>query len=206
VYERSYAIVILPEGTRIPLPEQKGNLPMKVRFRSNAGCGCVGFLTNFLELQLVQVVDALIELDSASHKADVSSFVITEELRESKFVKDLIQLDTGKKISSHGWKCGDCDKADNLWLNLSDGHIGCGRKNFDGSGGNGHALSHYKETGFPIVVKLGTITPDGIAGSFRLLWTVPHASQLSKLSINLMLKPCYLYSSIRRVQLSRVRG
>ncbi|KAG8136194.1 hypothetical protein E2320_009182 [Naja naja] len=29
------------------------------------------------------------------------------------------------------------------------------------SGGNGHALEHFKEMGYPLAVKLGTITPDG---------------------------------------------
>ena len=37
----------------------------------------------------------------------------------------------------------------------------CGRKNWDGSGGNGHALEHYNETKYPLCVKLGTITPEG---------------------------------------------
>ena len=48
-------------------------------------------------------------------------------------------------------------------LNLSDGYIGCGRKQPDGSGGNGHALAHFQETGsqYPLCVKLGTITPTG---------------------------------------------
>ena len=44
--------------------------------------------------------------------------------------------------------------------------IGDGRKNWDGSGGNNGALMHYQEeveagNNFPLVVKLGTITPDG---------------------------------------------
>ena len=30
-----------------------------------------------------------------------------------------------------------------------------------GSGGNGHAADYFKQTGFPVVVKLGTITPEG---------------------------------------------
>jgi uncharacterized UBP type Zn finger protein len=57
---------------------------------------------------------------------------------------------------------------ENLWLNLSDGHIGSGRRQWDGSGGADGALNHYRETmqhfppsGFPLVVKLGTITPHG---------------------------------------------
>jgi ubiquitin carboxyl-terminal hydrolase 5/13 len=49
---------------------------------------------------------------------------------------------------------------------LSDGVIGSGRRHFDGSGGNGSALRHYqsekaKGNEYPLVVKLGTITPDG---------------------------------------------
>ena len=30
-----------------------------------------------------------------------------------------------------------------------------------GSGGNNHAVDYYKETNYPLAVKLGTITPDG---------------------------------------------
>jgi ubiquitin carboxyl-terminal hydrolase 5/13 len=36
----------------------------------------------------------------------------------------------------------------------------CGRKNWDGTGGNNHAIEHYKETSYPLAVKLGTITAD----------------------------------------------
>ena len=46
-------------------------------------------------------------------------------------------------------------------MNLSDGALLCGRKNWDDSGGNGHALEHYNETKYPLCVKLGTITKDG---------------------------------------------
>lgn len=50
---------------------------------------------------------------------------------------------------------------ENLWMNMTDGAILCGRRYFDGSGGNNHAVEHYRETGYPLAVKLGTITPDG---------------------------------------------
>lgn len=46
-------------------------------------------------------------------------------------------------------------------MNLTDGKVLCGRRYFDGSGGNNHALLHFQETGYPLAVKLGTITPDG---------------------------------------------
>ena len=61
---------------------------------------------------------------------------------------------------------------ENLWLNLTDGSILCGRRYFDGSGGNNHAVEHYRESGYPLAVKLGTITPDG-AGT-----TPPPAARL----------------------------
>lgn len=51
-------------------------------------------------------------------------------------------------------------------MNLTDGKVLCGRRYFDGSGGNNHALLHFQETGYPLAVKLGTITPDG-AGKQR---------------------------------------
>jgi len=39
-------------------------------------------------------------------------------------------------------------------------YIGGGRKNWDGTGGSGAALQHYRDTGglYPLCVKLGTIT------------------------------------------------
>lgn len=46
-------------------------------------------------------------------------------------------------------------------MNLTDGKVLCGRRYFDGTGGNNHALLHFQETGYPLAVKLGTITPDG---------------------------------------------
>jgi ubiquitin carboxyl-terminal hydrolase 5/13 len=43
---------------------------------------------------------------------------------------------------------------------------GCGRQNWDGTGGKGHALEHHQQCGFPLVVKLGTITGEGKAGQY----------------------------------------
>ena len=86
-----------------------------------------------------------------------------EEIVKSKHADDLHQLDNGKKIPPKGWKCERCDLTTNLWLNLTDGAINCGRKFFDGTGGNNHAVAHYDEHKYPLAVKLGTITADGKA-------------------------------------------
>jgi len=61
------------------------------------------------------------------------------------------------------WKCVSCGASENLWFNLSDGYIGCGRKHWDGTGGCGAAAEHYAATGrkYHLAVKLGTITPQG---------------------------------------------
>jgi ubiquitin carboxyl-terminal hydrolase 5/13 len=79
---------------------------------------------------------------------------------------ELHQINDGKKIPPYGWKCEKCDLTNNLWLNLTDGAIMCGRKFFDGSGGNDHAIHHYEATSYPLAVKLGTITADGKADVF----------------------------------------
>ncbi|GMI21832.1 hypothetical protein TrCOL_g7302 [Triparma columacea] len=64
------------------------------------------------------------------------------------------------------WTCGvhpgEYKNDGNLWLNLSDGFIGGGRKNWDGSGGTGGGLEHYESTGKtrPLAVKITTLSRD----------------------------------------------
>lgn len=41
-----------------------------------------------------------------------------------------------------------------------------------GTGGNNHAVEHFEQTGFPLCVKLGTITADGAGDLLRLSWPV----------------------------------
>jgi len=91
-----------------------------------------------------------------------------EALVVSKFAENLTQCPNPPKIPPKGWKCQFCDLTNNLWLNLTDGVIACGRRFFDGSGGNNHAVDHYKNGGGggPLAVKLGTITRDGKADVF----------------------------------------
>ena len=96
--------------------------------------------------------------ESAIHKAEIESAAGTwdgEKVSVSKHAKDLLQLDNGLKIPPKNWKCAECDLTTNLWLNLTDGSILCGRKFFDGSGGNNHAVDHFQQVGYPLAVKLG---------------------------------------------------
>ena len=59
--------------------------------------------------------------------------------------------------------CSMCDLKENLWLCLGCGNLGCGREQFKGVGGNSHGLAHTTQTGHPVAVKLGSITPEGTA-------------------------------------------
>ncbi|KAL0238681.1 hypothetical protein PCE1_004373 [Barthelona sp. PCE] len=50
-----------------------------------------------------------------------------------------------------------CDQTTNLWVCLDCGHIGCGRRQGDGSGGNEHAIEHSRTTGHQVVLNAGTL-------------------------------------------------
>lgn len=107
--------------------------------------------------------DAIVGHDSMSQQAAVETW--EEQRKTSKYARDLELLPCNRKVpmNPQEWKCDETGVTENLWLNLGTGHIGSGRPQWDGTGGNGAALRHYEETGkkYPLVVKLGTITPSG---------------------------------------------
>eukprot|EP00189_Rhodosorus_marinus_P011035 CAMPEP_0184740530 /NCGR_PEP_ID=MMETSP0315-20130426/3515_1 /TAXON_ID=101924 /ORGANISM="Rhodosorus marinus, Strain UTEX LB 2760" /LENGTH=798 /DNA_ID=CAMNT_0027210223 /DNA_START=93 /DNA_END=2486 /DNA_ORIENTATION=- len=137
----SFSIFLMPERISIPLSDE--SLPEIVRVSASA-------------------VVAAPENDLV---ADAGGADWEEKRQESKYAKDLIQLDNGIRIlpDPSSWRCQDSGMTENLWLNLSTGYIGSGRKNWDGTGGSGAALKHFEETGkrYPLCVKLGTITAHG---------------------------------------------
>uniref|UniRef100_M4BEC3 Ubiquitin carboxyl-terminal hydrolase n=1 Tax=Hyaloperonospora arabidopsidis (strain Emoy2) TaxID=559515 RepID=M4BEC3_HYAAE len=116
-------------------------------------------------IRVKEAADAVLHHAGNTVTEEVASW--QEELKPSKYADHLEQLPSPPQIASNplAWKCQgpQCDKQENLWLNLSDGYIGCGRQNWDGSGGCGAALTHFSETGgiYPLAVKLGTITAEG---------------------------------------------
>lgn len=134
-YKESHCIVILPEYVSLPFPSVE--LPEKVRL----------------------AVDAILLNEGAERKEQLAAWT-ADKKQVSTYAMNLQQIDNGVVIPPSGWKCAKCEKKDNLWLNLTDGMILCGRKNWDGSGGNNHAIDHYRETRYPLAVKLGTITAD----------------------------------------------
>jgi ubiquitin carboxyl-terminal hydrolase 5/13 len=119
--------------------------------------------------------------------------------KPSKYADGLIQEENGKKIlpDPSEWRCEESGMRENLWLNLSDGYIGSGRRNWDGSGGTGAALSHFEEMEkqgkmYPLCVKLGTISSNGAdvfsyARDESDMVTDPHlAKHLAHWGINIM--------------------
>ncbi|KAM9798431.1 ubiquitin carboxyl-terminal hydrolase 5 isoform 1-T1 [Neosynchiropus ocellatus] len=140
-YEEDVKVVILPDRLEVT-SDDLANMPDVVKER--------------VSLSMAGIMAA----DSVSHTLQVQQWD-GEVRQESRHAADLKQLDNGIKIPPSGWRCDVCDLQENLWMNLTDGRVLCGRRYFDGSGGNNHALLHYQETGYPLAVKLGTITPDG---------------------------------------------
>jgi len=114
---------------------------------------------------VVKSADSIIHHVGLAIQQDLIAWQDDEEIPISKYHKDLPFVNNSVQISPDpkSWKCEKTGDTENLWLNLSDGSIGGGRKNWDGSGGSNGALDHFQETGekYPLVVKLGTITTDG---------------------------------------------
>lgn len=139
-YEHHHSLVVLPNFDSLPLPSSE--------------------LPEVVQMSIATILAA----DSAGKVNELEALAGTwdgEKRAVSKHSDSLQQLENGVKVPPEGWKCGKCDLKENLWMNLTDGAILCGRKYHEGSGGNNHALEHFRNTGYPLVVKLGTITPDG---------------------------------------------
>jgi len=116
-------------------------------------------------MQLMQSAESVIHHAGLAVQQDLKAWELDDEpMAVSKYAAGLEVLDNGIKISPNpgDWKCERSGDTENLWLNLSTGYIGGGRKNWDGSGGSNGALDHFLETDekYPLAVKLGTITED----------------------------------------------
>jgi len=142
-WEEELAVVVLPSRQKLDVSDP--SLPLQVTL-AIAGIRCAMSATKKNIL------------DASSGTWDGEKLII------SKHAENLKQIENPPKIAPTGWKCAKCELDCNLWLNLTDGSILCGRKFFDGSGGNNHAIEHYQSGGGgPLAVKLGTITRDGKA-------------------------------------------
>ena len=115
---------------------------------------------------VIKLINSVILHAGITTQQDVKAWQLDtdETVIVSKYAAELPFVDNGVMVSPNpaNWKCEKSGATENLWLNLSDGFIGGGRKNWDGSGGSNGALDHFEETGqqYPLTVKLGTITAD----------------------------------------------
>ncbi|KAH3761462.1 ubiquitin carboxyl-terminal hydrolase 5 [Pelomyxa schiedti] len=136
-FDTTTAIVRLPTGSALPLPNLE--LPDKLQV----------------------AIAAILAAESAEKNEQIKAWVADDQVQPSKFAANLPQLNNGVVVPPTGWRCQHpgCTFTSNLWLNLSDGGIHCGRSNNLGLG-NGHAADHYSSTHYPLAVKIGTLTAE----------------------------------------------
>jgi len=110
-----------------------------------------------------KVVDGIMKANTFAKEAEVQAWEQELELCEHTL---MLEQEPGAVIHSGDLgHCRECDLKENLWLCLTCGNLGCGRKNYMGIGppGNNHQVEHNQATGHPVAVKLGSLTADGHA-------------------------------------------
>jgi len=113
---------------------------------------------------LKQLTTSIVFTSDANEQSNIKAW--EEEIFPCEHTLTLKQYQTKKISSKMQATCDDCNLSSNLWLCLTCGNLGCGRKNYDGTGGNNHAIAHFQSTKHPLVVKTGTITPEGDASLY----------------------------------------
>ncbi|KAI8342975.1 hypothetical protein BC941DRAFT_410122 [Chlamydoabsidia padenii] len=110
---------------------------------------------------MTSIVDAILSATSSGRQSDVKAW--EEEITACEHTLCLTQEPPRKLEQQTLAHCTQCELNENLWLCLTCGNLACGRKHYDGSGGNNHAVQHFTDTGHAVACKLGTITPEGTA-------------------------------------------
>uniref|UniRef100_A0A1I7YHJ4 Ubiquitin carboxyl-terminal hydrolase n=1 Tax=Steinernema glaseri TaxID=37863 RepID=A0A1I7YHJ4_9BILA len=110
-----------------------------------------------------EICDSVAANSGALLEDKCRSFEVQRKVTKFANIEQLPSM--GKVIPPSGWVCEEegCGLKENLWLNLADGTIYCGRQQMLSENtvavGNGHMRTHYELTHmkYPLVVKLGTI-------------------------------------------------
>ncbi|MBW0466662.1 hypothetical protein O181_006377 [Austropuccinia psidii MF-1] len=111
-----------------------------------------------------KIDNAIVGILASSTSAQASEVKAwEEEIETCAHVTELKQDSNPAPAVQASATCHACELSSNLWLCLQCGSLGCGRPQFGGVGGNGHALQHFHSTGHCVNVKLGTITAEGSA-------------------------------------------
>ena len=111
--------------------------------------------------KIKDLIQSILMSSSENEKSGIKAW--EEEIFPCEHTLTLHQNEGIKIAEKSIAKCNDCDLSSNLWLCLTCGNLSCGRKE---TGGNQHAIEHYKKTSHPLVVKTGTITPNGEASLY----------------------------------------
>ncbi|KAM3589067.1 ubiquitin C-terminal hydrolase Ubp14 [Umbelopsis sp. WA50703] len=140
----------------------------KYHYITKAKCyACDGVEIDAANPQLSKVVEAVVNAQSSAQKSEVQAW--EEEVTACEHTLCLEQQPSKQLESQQLAHCSECDLRENLWLCLTCGNLGCGRRQYDGSGGNNHGLDHFENTGHGVACKLGTITPEGTADIYCYL-------------------------------------
>ena len=139
--------------------------------------------------RVASLVDSVLLTQSAYNQSNIKEWEL--DLKSCHHIKNLDQSHSTRIAEKNLASCGKCDLRANLWLCMTCGHLGCGRKMYDGSGGNGHALAHFEESHHAASLKLGTITPEGSASIYCYscdedVLDESLAAHLSKLGIDVL--------------------
>jgi len=86
--------------------------------------------------QMAALISAIIAAEAEDRKQQLQQFEAGSEKKVSAVALSLEQLNNGVRVppSPSQWKCAKCAYTQNLWLNLTDGTMLCGRANWDGTG------------------------------------------------------------------------
>jgi ubiquitin carboxyl-terminal hydrolase 5/13 len=121
----------------------------------------VGNIETTASVKLAEVVNGVLQASTFARQQEIESWELELEACEHTVC---LQQEAPRQIAGQDLgHCSKCELYQNLWLCLTCGNLACGRKNHDGSGGNGHGLEHTKTTSHPVAVKLGSLTADGKA-------------------------------------------
>jgi ubiquitin carboxyl-terminal hydrolase 5/13 len=116
------------------------------------------------QASFASLVKSIESVGSAYKKTEIAAWEL--QILQCEHTLCLQQEKAHKIPSNEMASCKDCELSGNLWLCLVCGNLGCGRKFYDGTGGNNHGLEHFQKTGHAVSVKTGTISAEGNASIY----------------------------------------
>lgn len=109
-----------------------------------------------LPIKVTMAAEAIINATSSEKKEEIMAW--EQEIKACLHSKKIDQQCIPDLQLTH---CNSCELAENLWICLHCGNLGCGRSQFGGVPGNSHAMTHQKEhSDHAVAVKLGSLSTD----------------------------------------------